>query len=359
MGKRLSTDDFINRSNFIHHNQYDYSLVDYKNNKTKVKIICKEHGIFEQRPLHHLFLKSGCPKCYGNIKSNSLEFISKSNTIHKNKYDYSLVDYKNDKTKVRIICDHHGVFEQTPNVHLKGHGCFKCANKNDLDTFIKKSKIIYGDKYDYSKVEYININTDITLVCKIHGDFVIKPYHFLYEKNGCTYCSSNSYKDISFFEKEANEIHNFKYNYSMIYNLNKKSYITIICPKHGEFKQRIRSHIYDKCGCPLCNESKGEKEISIFLENREVRYIRQFKFDDCKNKNRLPFDFYLPDKNICIEYDGEQHFYPVVYFGGNKRYKSIKNNDSIKSMYCLDNNIRLIRISYKDSISEILKSIFD
>jgi very-short-patch-repair endonuclease len=241
---------------------------------------------------------------------------------------------------------------------LKGHGCFKCANGNDLDTFIKKAKTIYGNnKYDYSKVKYFNINTDVTIVCKIHGDFIIKPYHFLYEKNGCIYCSTNTYKDLSFFENDANKIHNFKYKYSIINNLNKNSYINITCPYHGKFKQRIRSHIYDKCGCPICNESKGEKEISIFLDRIKIKYIRQFKFDDCRNINKLPFDFYLPDLNICIEYDGEQHFNSINYFGGNERYEFIKINDSIKNKYCIDNEIKLIRISYKDSICDILDSL--
>ena len=134
MPKRLTIEQFIKKVKVIHGNVYDYSLVEYKNAHTKVKIICPEHGIFEQKSYHHL-RGQGCPECRyiksGNkLRSTTEQFIKKAKVVHGNKYDYSLVDYKNNKTKVKIICHEHGIFEQTPNHHLSGNGCSKCGVKD-------------------------------------------------------------------------------------------------------------------------------------------------------------------------------------------------------------------------------------
>ena len=138
--QRKSKNDFIKKSNKIHDNKYDYSLIDYKNSSTKVKIVCPVHGTFEQTPNHHL-RGQGCKKCgYDNITDllslSTEEFIERSKKIHGSKYDYSLVKYKNTRTKIKIICPIHGIFEQTPGNHLNGKGCKKCvivkANKYEL-----------------------------------------------------------------------------------------------------------------------------------------------------------------------------------------------------------------------------------
>jgi len=127
MGKRKTTEEFIEMAKSIHGDRYDYSLVEYKNNKTKVKIICPVHGVFEQKPIHHL-RGHGCHEC-GDKRLTTKQFIEKVKSIHKDKYDYSLVEYKNNKTKVKIICPVHGPFEQRPNDHLRGRGCFKCGGR--------------------------------------------------------------------------------------------------------------------------------------------------------------------------------------------------------------------------------------
>jgi 5-methylcytosine-specific restriction endonuclease McrA len=137
--KRLTTKQFIKRSKVIHGDKYDYSLVEYKNARTKVKIICNKHGVFEQTPHSHL-RGNGCKKCHynkssKNAKSNIKSFIENSIKIHNDKYDYSLVKYKNSKTKVKIICPIHGVFEQIPNAHLNGQGCKKCKCYGEIPTY--------------------------------------------------------------------------------------------------------------------------------------------------------------------------------------------------------------------------------
>jgi hypothetical protein len=174
MGKLLTTEIFIKRSIVIHKNKYDYSLVNYKNSRTKVKIICPIHGEFEQLPNNHLTGQI-CNECFKKSKLLTNEiFIKRSNIIHNNKYDYSLVEYKNNKTKVKIICPIHGEFEQQPSKHLGGGGCRKCSilyKTLSLSEFIKKSKEMHGDKYDYSLVEYKNSQIKVKIICPIHGIF--------------------------------------------------------------------------------------------------------------------------------------------------------------------------------------------
>jgi len=177
MSKRVNTKLFIEDAKKIHGDKYDYSLVDYIKTKIKVKIICSEHGVFEQTPNNHL-QGQGCKKCSDIIIKNKQRktlnlFIEQSNKIHNYKYDYSLVDYINDKTKVKIICKKHNVFTQLPSHHLKGIGCYKCNGGYQLNTqdFIEKSKEIHGDKYDYSLSCYTKSRNKIEIICKKHGKF--------------------------------------------------------------------------------------------------------------------------------------------------------------------------------------------
>ena len=159
------------------------------------------------------------------------------------------------------------------------------------------------------------------------------------------------------FLKTANLIHNKKYDYSLTVYTKMTEKVIIICPLHGEFTQRPMDHINLKQGCPICRCSKGELSIKYFLDKNNIKYKQQKSFDDCKYKKLLKFDFYLPEKNICIEYDGEQHYIEIDRWGGESRLKIIKDRDSIKNLYCLENNIKLIRIKYDDNIDEKLKNI--
>jgi very-short-patch-repair endonuclease len=282
----------LNKCKLIHNNKYDYSLVEYKNMKTKVKIICPIHGVFEQNLNNHIYKKYGCPDCGGTKKINTEEFIKKSKKIHNNKYDYSLVEYKNMKTKVKIICPIHGEFEQEPRHHLNNSGCQICNGgvKYNNKIFIINAIKTHGNKYDYSLVDYKNNNTNIK----------------------------------------------------------------IICPIHGVFEQNPNNHISKKYGCPICSESKGEKQIRLYLQENNVKYERQKKFKDCKYKYPLPFDFYLIEYDLCIEYDGEQHYKSFDFFGGDKRLKIQQKKDKIKNDFCEKNNINLLRIKYDENIYEKL-----
>ena len=289
---------FINKANLKHNNKYDYSLVTYNKAKDIINIICLKHGTFKQRADHHLN-GSGCPKCVGKNKIVS-ELINEFKLIHLDKYDYSLVDYKNAKTKIKIICPSHGNFELYTRQHLKGVNCSNCERerisvnqRKTTNQFIHQAIITHNDTYDYSLVDYT---------------IATKP-------------------------------------------------VKIICNKHGIFSQIPRIHI-NGAGCPICKESKGERKIRQLLESKDIKFIKQHTFPDCKNIRPLPFDFFLPDYNLCIEYQGEQHYLNKKFFGGIQKLEYIKNNDNIKLNYCISNNIKICIISYKDydNIIKILQN---
>ena len=195
MPVRLTRQLFIEKASMVH-TKYDYTLVEYINTTTKVKIKCPTHGIFEQIPKSHM-RGAGCPLCAGNKQSTSSDFIHKANHIHKDVYDYSLVTYTRALSKVKIICKKHGVFTKTPAHHLDGQGCPKCARQrtfayttSSLAEFIAKAQIIHGDTYDYSLVQYKNNKTDIEIICPEHGIFTQRPDAHMYQRQGCPKCSN-------------------------------------------------------------------------------------------------------------------------------------------------------------------------
>ena len=276
------------------------------------------------------------------------EFTQKASENHNNKYDYSLTNYINAKTKVKIICPIHGEFEQIPRNHIRGQHCQKCSGVYmDNNYFIEKSKLFHGDKYNYSLVNYTTQLKKIQIICPVHGMFEQKPKDHLLGK-GCSKCSGKN-KTTDDLIKEFNEINNSKYDYSKVIYKDAKSKIKIICPNHGEFEQTPNAHLRGH-GCPICRESKGEREIRNYLINNNLKFISQYKFLNCKNKKHLPFDFYLPDYNTCVEFNGEQHYKPVKYFGGINKFKEVQINDSIKLNYCKINNINLIIINDIENI---------
>jgi len=351
--KKITNDDFIKKSIKIHGDKYDYSLVKYNGQKNKVKIICPIHGVFEQLPDNHY--KYNCLECSGKKKKTNDEFIKRSIRIHGNKYDYSLIDYINCSTKVKIICPIHGVFEQSSDVHIFYKcGCPKCSGKYiTTEEVIEQSIKTHSNKYDYSLVEYKNSYTDIKIICPIHGEFSQNSYSHI-KGSGCPKCiTEQSRIKIDDFIVRSNIIHNNKYDYTLVNYVNTRTKVKIICPIHGEFSQTPNKHLQNR-GCPHCRMSKGEIEIKKFLDTIKISYIYEYRFKDCKNINTLPFDFYLPTKNIVIEFDGQQHFESVYYWGGEYELKNIKLRDKIKNEYCKENNIKLVRIKYDEDITEIL-----
>lgn len=200
-GKRKkTTETFIRESRHIHGDFYDYSLSVYSGIKSKVVIVCPIHGRFEQRADAHLDGR-GCIKCGNSMSTN--DFISRCSSLHHNKYDYSLVDYTGSFNKVMIICKNHGQFTQSPHNHLQGAGCPACARElsassQSFDTswFIRNSTSVHGNKYDYSETTYTNYYTPLRIKCKEHGSFSQAPRSHL-NGYGCNSCSVHGYSPNS------------------------------------------------------------------------------------------------------------------------------------------------------------------
>ena len=353
--RKLDLNNFLERAKKVHNNKYDYSKVDYKNNSTKVCIICPEHGEFWQTPNSHL-AGHGCPFCSYNVKKNKEQFIKDSRKIHGEKYDYSKVDYKNAKSKVCIICPEHGEFWQKPNSHLNGCGCPKCGyenafskNRKKVKDFIKKAKEIHGGKYDYSKVEYKNNKTKVCIICPEHGEFWQTPDSHL-RGSGCKLCGYKKMSEEKLFSTEewirrAKQVHGDRYDYSLVNYTGYYNKIKVICKKHGIFEQIAYDHLQGK-GCRKCKKSKLEIEISNFLDEKRINYIEQIrpKYLSC-GKSHLSLDFYLPDYNIAIECQGEQHFVDKTFF--DKRKETIKERDIRKYNLC-KNNVTLLYFAVKE-----------
>lgn len=258
MPKKLTTESFIKKVKERHGDKYDLSLVKYTKYNEKVSVICLKHGKFECIADYLIQNRECCPKCVSrNIEvflksakkrfSKGLsKFISEAKSIHGDKYDYSLAVYKNNKTKVKIICPAHGEFEQVPVSHInKKIGCKKCSHENlskklslGLDAFQEKAKSTFGDIYDYSNVKYTNNSSNVSIICK----------------------------------------------------------------KHGEFKKTPANHIDKRQGCPMCNDfnsSSAQKEIHNF--------VAKF-FNDAHSDNKIlngqELDVFVPKLNIAIEYNG-------------------------------------------------------
>ena len=189
--KVKTTFKFIEDARAVHGDTYDYSLVTYVNNKTKVEVICETHESFWQRPKDHLKGKA-CPRCASTgVKKTTPQFIKNAKGIHGDTYAYSLVNYRTSYSKVEIICKEHGSFWQRPNNHLNGQGCPSCevaGTKKTTPQFIEDAKGMHGNTYDYSLVSYINVRTKIEIICKIHGSFWQTPNSHLRLK-GCPNCA--------------------------------------------------------------------------------------------------------------------------------------------------------------------------
>ena len=235
--QRLSKEEFEIKSRKVHGNKYEYSKVDYINNNTKVLILCSKHGEFKQIPSSHL-QGNGCPKCgtESMVQLQSMttdNFLKKALMVHENKYDYSLVNYFNQKQKIKIICKIHGVFEQLPHNHLKGYGCPKCNGKFLTNQeFILKCVGKHGNKYDYSLVNYEKSDSLIEIKCKTHGIFKQKATNHLNDGNGCPKCyNKNNPSDTKKFITDSKKKHGDRYDYSMVNYENAKKPVIIICKK--------------------------------------------------------------------------------------------------------------------------------
>ncbi len=314
---KYTTQTFVDKAKTIHGNEYDYSEVKYGEWKSKITIICGIHGKFEQSAGGHL-MGHGCFKCYGTKKYTTEEFIEKAKIVHKDKYDYSKVKYNDKRSKIIIICEEHGEFEQIAGNHVRGMGCLECygTKKYTKETFIKKANIIYGDKYDYSKVEYDNKNSKIIIICKEHGEFEhIAMCHLMGSE-----CAKCGYK-VKFLQK-AIEFHGNKYDYSKVNYFHFKTCITIICKIHGQFEETPESHLRSvnccpKCKlCPSCQLWKTGGKLCLYCvpKDKNKLYYKSKEMDVVRFlKSNLPNNDFIHNKSIGTSC-GVGHLFPDILF---------------------------------------------
>ena len=368
--KKLTTEKFIIKATQVHGNKYDYSKVVYVSAHTKVIIICHEHGEFLQTPANHLYGKN-CYKCgrvVTGLNKRTLidDFLKKAKQVHGCKYDYSKVDYINTNTKITITCPVHGDFEQIPANHLFGANCSKCSkvHRPTTEEFINRAIQVHGNKYDYSKVVYTTTVEKIKIICKIHGVFEQTPNGHL-SGRGCVKCSGKYTPTTEEFINRAIQVHGNKYDYSKVIYLEAYDKITIICNKHGEFRQTPSAHLNKKAGCPGCNESKGEKIISSILEKNNIICKREYKIKELVEKynKHFEYDFYLPEYNLLIEFHGIQHYEYIPYFHkkGKQDLLKQKKRDREKKLHALYWGYGYLEISYislkKINIGELEKRL--
>lgn len=295
------------------------------------------------------------------VKKTHDEYVKQLFNINPN---IEVIDeYRGGHTKIlhRCLIDGNEWFT-CPSRTLQGHGCKICSNKKNHD-LKQKSHEQYVEELSCVNKNidvleyYINTSTPILHKCKIDGhEWKARPANILNGK-GCPACSKCKKRT---HEEYVAEVKNINQNIEVI-GIYSGVHTPILhkCIIDGNEWMASPSNILHGKGCPLCNDSKGEKEIQKYLTNKNISFIPQYRFKDCRNKNPLPFDFYLDDYNVCIEYDGIQHFEPRNLFGGIVAFEDIKKHDTIKTNYCLANNIKLLRIRYDEDVIIVLDNFFN
>ena len=270
-------------------------------------------------------------------------FVEKAIIVHGDKYDYSYVDYKNSRTKVKVFCKNHGIFEQRPDTHLSGAICPKCSKEKtskqrtlDLQEVISKAKQVHGDKYDYFKIKnYTKSREKYTIVCPTHGDFSMR-FDKHMSGRGCPKCSmQSSGVNKRLLQDEAilsyKEKHGDRYSYERTVYLGDNNKITITCKEHGDF-ELIPSNHYKGSGCPKCTKIKSIPELELIdlLNSYEKTISSERKVLEGKE-----LDIFIPSKKTAIEFNG-------LYWHSDK---FIDNNYHIdKTNKCLEKDVRLIHI---------------
>lgn len=310
MSKKITHENFVNNLSNINKNIEVLGV--YIKAKDKIKVKCKLCGHEWEATPNNLLRGRGCPKCkftkISKIKLKSKDkFVEEANIIHNFKYDYSKFNYVSSHIKGIVICPIHGEFEVSPANHLSGKNCPKCALENrkklrssTTEEFIEKAKQIHGNKYDYSKVNYKNSYTKVLIIC---------------------------------------------------HNKNSQGI------KHGEFLQDPSNHLSGS-GCPKCKQSHGEAFISNYLKANKIDFVTQYSINidsSINSSGKAYIDFYIPSKNLFIEYNGEQHYILKRHFGGEIDFNRQQKRDEFVRYYCKENNIRLLEIPYYKSWEEITK----
>jgi hypothetical protein len=380
MAKKGTKESFIEKAKNVHGDAHDYRLVDYKNSRTKVDIICNKHNkVYSQLPSTHINGANGCTHCYGENMTNIKTYSAAYYTEKIEKLNLPLYEIKSIKGGDDIIlsCSYHGDFTTTYTLikRSKKHACPKCMQetstqgvKKDTYSFTLLAKETHKDNYDYSQVHYTGNKDEVIIGCNTcKSIFSQKPTTHLSGK-GCPNCWKNRNRQekpqtrisIKEVDKKCNLIFNNTLDFTNSQCVTSNDKMKVFCKKcNSEFEQ-YKGHLMRGVGCQKCSkeekESKSEKLITKILLENHVVFNKEHCFEDCVYKKKLRFDFYIPELNMCIEYQGQQHYKPIKIFGGQDAFTLQLKKDNIKREYCKNNNIQLLEIMYSDNIEEKIKT---
>lgn len=361
---KRTLESFISDARKIHGDKYDYSKSVYKGIHSKLVITCPIHGDFEQRPNDHLH-GQGCKEC-GKLTSASKRrldtesFKKKFTELYGDSYDLSEFTYSKSNVKSTAICKLHGKFSISPNNLLNGRGCPLCGNKRKSSAqtlkeqvFNERIRTIYCDSISYDFNDYVNNATKMRFICKSHGEFESLPLNVM-RGHGCPICGKIKYsasRTTKWNDALARMVsaHGDTYRYNESTYTSPKAKMEIICKKHGAFTQTPINH-WSGQGCPICNESHLERELSHALSSNGIEFIRQRKI------GKQFVDFYIPSIALNIECQGEQHF--KKKFGDNYDFakaidRDIRKHNAVTSLgesiiYLTSKNLLPIDVSLGD-----------
>lgn len=335
----------------------------YQNAHTPIKHYCIEHDIIWDALPTNILRGHGCCICGNNTKKTQEQYVNEVANI--NPLIEVIGTYINARTPVLHRCKVDGhIWPAVPYVILRGDGCPKCAGNAKRTTEEYINELARINLNIEVLEEYINSTTPILHRCKIDNHiWPLAPYNALLGR-GCPVCKSVKLSNIfvKTHEQYVQELKEANPDLEVLEQyINARTPILHRCTKDGYTWKIAPSNVLIGQGCPQCQESYGERIVRQWLQRNSIVYVYQHTFNDCKDQKLLPFDFYLPKYNICIEYDGQQHFEPVDFAGKGEEWAlqqllKTQKHDTIKTQYCKDNNIFLLRIPYNKNVEEELEN---
>lgn len=323
---------------------YDLPVEKYINTRTKIKYKCSNCGnVYVQSPANHL-KGSGCSVCA--IRKVATKHM-KTNECKKERVDLPIDKYSGVNNKLCFKCQRGHFYKQRAIDHFKS-GCPHCPHykgKNSVEyRFNEYKKKCTNIGVAYPLFGYVNNKTPMYHECVKRGHiFKCSPQYFKTRRE-CPRCNHNSlYNDNFLYNEKCKQL-----NYDLPIDIlqGPRTKIRFKCSSEHIYKQTPYSHIVKGTSCPYCKQSRGEKYIQCYLKNNEIKYVAQKKFSNLKDKSYLSYDFYLPEYNMLIEYQGEQHYRKNKYFGGTKVFQKQQLHDKLKKEYAKNNGYKLLCLPY-------------
>lgn len=407
---------------------YNYDLVpDNFPIDEKIPIKCKTHGVFLQKPYTH-WCGHGCFHC-GQLKSangrryTTEEFLERSKSLFGNQFTYEKTTYLGQDEPLTLTCATHGDFETTARRHLVStHGCSKCdyemPRREKFRKIVEAAHAVHGHRYDYSRIDFKNVNEKVEIVCPEHGSFWQDLYSHVAKSTSCPKCNwSKMRSSQDYYITKAKSTHGDKYDYSKTVYSKTEHDVTITCKKHGDFTQRAGSHLLGN-GCKKCFQENTLLPLNEFIKKAREVHGDTYDYSKvvyCGNKKvveigcskhgsfwqrpnshissrmgcrlcseskgekavevflkkygiehireyRIPthlyrFDFYLPGLDIYIEFNGHQHYWPVEIFGGQKEFSELQKRDAIKAKLVKETGGNLIVLTYQNLDDRVVEKI--